>query len=92
MGIQLSNHDKHMINQVAVIKDMGIPIHPLVFGYLSSAVEPVLKGLLKMDRLAEVYALCELLIQLYDKYSVQELMEIACGTRELPGEDVQSVQ
>lgn len=88
MGIQLSNHDKHMINQVAVIKSMGIPIHPLVFGYLSSAVEPVIKGLITMERLAETYALCELLTVLYDKYTVEELKEIACGSRELPGEDV----
>jgi len=66
--------------------------YPLLYGYLSSSVDAYTRDLIKYDRLAEVSALCNLLSALYVKCSTAELSEIACGLREVPGEDVQSGQ
>lgn len=92
MGIQLSSHDKHMILQVVEARKLGMGIHPLLYGYLSTAVEMFVSGVIDRKRLADYHALCELLEQLNKTRSARELSEIAYGTRELAGEDVHDGQ
>lgn len=81
-----------MIRTVAGLRtDYAIPSGYL-FGYLRSRVEQFLKGFIDQDQLAHDAALMELLYTMCTKLSREEIREVADGTRELAGEDVQSGQ
>lgn len=92
MGIQLSDHDRNMIKQMAAFIKDRIPTRPYLYGYLSSRVGSFLTGGITREQLAEDHALLELLETLEARCTPEQLLQIVDGTRELPGEDVPSGQ
>jgi len=81
-----------MIKVAADNRLQGMSSTPYFFGYLMSRVGQFLTGHITEQHLAEDHAMVELLITLDARCSGTELLEIASGTREVPGEDVQSGQ
>lgn len=92
MGIQLTSFDRNMIKTAAAFRQDGIPLSPYFFGYLTARVDQFLQDKISREQLADDVALLELIKLLCVRCSTKELFEIAAGTRELPGEDVQSGQ
>lgn len=92
MGIQLTDFDRDMIKQVAVFREDSIHVGGYLFGYLTARVDQFLTGLITRKQLADDAALVELIKTLDARCTTEELRAIAAGTRELPGEDVQSGQ
>lgn len=92
MGIQLSDFSREMIKQVAQFRDDRIHPNGYLFGYITARVDQFLKGAITREQLADDAALVELIRTLDSRCSTAELRAIAAGTRELPGEDVQSGQ
>lgn len=92
MGIQLTDHERSMIKQMADFRRDDVPIYPYFYGYLSGRVESFAAGNISRNKLAEESALCNLLQALWTKCTEQQLRDIASGARELPGEDVPSGQ
>lgn len=92
MGIQLSSSDRQLIGTVAALRADGAPATGYLFGYLKSRVEQFLRGVIDREVLEHESALMELVWTLSMSMSPKHLSEIASGTRELPGEDVQSGQ
>lgn len=81
-----------MIKQLADLRVENIRTSSYLLGYLSMRVEQFLVGNITKKQLADDSAFIELLRALDARCSTVELREIAAGTRELPGEDVQSGQ
>lgn len=79
-----------MIKQMAAFIKDGIPTRPYLYGYLFSRVHSFLAGGITREQLTEDHALLELLETLEARCTPDQLLEIAAGTRELPGEDVPS--
>lgn len=92
MGIQLTDLHRDMIKTMADFRRDNIAVSPYLFGYLTSRVDSFVRGLIDREQLADDHAFMELLRTLDARCSTKELREIAAGTRELPGEDVQSGQ
>lgn len=92
MGIQLTDFHRNMIKTMADFRRDNIAVSPYLFGFLTSRVDSFVRGLITRDQLADDHAFMELLRTLDARCSTKELHEIASGTRELPGEDVQSGQ
>lgn len=81
-----------MIKTAAQFRHDGIPLSPYFFGYLTARVDQFLQDKITREQLADDVALLELVKLLCVRCSTQELLEIASGARDLPGEDVQSEQ
>lgn len=92
MGIQLTDQERAMIRETAVVSSGGNIPSGYFLGYLQIRVEHYLMGLITKQQLADDHALIELCKTLYARYSVADLHAIADGTIELPGEDVPSGQ
>lgn len=92
MGIQLTDFERSMIEDMANFRRDDMPVYPYFFGYMSGQVEMFLVGNIDAKKLAEVDAFCSLLLALWTKCTEQELRDIASGAMELPGEDVPSGQ
>jgi hypothetical protein len=92
MGIQLSVFDKVGIKMAAELKESGASIYPYLFGALNSAVDLFVAGHSQQRDLESIWTSVKLIEQLWKTCSAEELSEIYCGTRELPGQDVQDGQ
>lgn len=92
MGIQLTDHERSMIKDIADFRRDHMPVYPYFYGYLSGRVESFVAGHISRDKLAEESALCNLLQALWTKCTEKQLRDIASGASELPGEDVPSGQ
>ncbi len=90
MGIQLSHYDRLMIASIAKLRRDSMNPNMYLFGYLSSLVDQFLAGTITKRQLAEGQAQVELLRMLDTRCSPEQLLEIVAGTREVPGDDVQS--
>jgi len=92
MGIHLSKTQRELLGSVAGCKRDHASVYPLLYGYLQSYVESYLRNLVPWGSLEDAYAFCELMKSLSLNLTPDEIDEIACGTRELPGEDVHNGQ
>lgn len=92
MGIQLNDFQRDMIKSLAMFSSRDVPSTGYLFGYLTARVDSFIRGDITREQLADDSAFMELCRTLVSRCTAQELYEIASGTRELPGEDVQSVQ
>lgn len=92
MGIQLDEFDKRILDYVANQKRQGNSVIPYLYGVLTSSVDLFVSGHSEKRDLESMWASVKLIDQLCKTHSPDELDEIACGTREIPGEDVHSGQ
>lgn len=92
MGIPLTDADRNMIITLASLREHNSPGSGYLLGYLRARVDQFLRGAVSREELADDNALVELLYTLCTKLTPGAMREIAAGTRELPGEDVQSGQ
>ena len=92
MGIQLDEFDVRVINHLARMKEAGQPHQPYLFGLLFTSVDLFLSGKSEQRDLETIYSIVKLMDRLCKVHSHGELREIACGTREISGEDVPSGQ
>lgn len=92
MGIQLTDHERRMIKQIANYRRNHLSPTPYLFGYLRARVDSAMRKAISLEQLIADAALIDLLETLYARCSPDELDGIAAGTRELPGEDVHSVR
>lgn len=92
MGIQLSDFDKQVIGRMADYKSESAPTYPYLFGMISSSLHLFFSGHSEKSDLESMWALVQLLERLCKTYNAEQLREISCGTREVPGEDVPSGQ
>lgn len=79
-----------MIKQVAEFRTSQIQTSSYLFGYLVARVDQFLTGGITKEQLSEDYSLVQLVTTLDAKCSTEELLSIASGAKELPGEDVPS--
>lgn len=92
MGIQLNDFQRDMIKTCAMFSSREVASTGYLFGYLRARVDSFVRGDITREQLADDSAFMELCHALVSRHSAKELYEIASGTRELPGEDVQSGQ
>lgn len=88
MGTQLTDVERHSVQQLVTAKRLHIDPNGFLLGYLSSAVEALLQGNGDKARLEDAYSFVKLLKAMYNRYDVEELVQIAAGTRELPDRSV----
>lgn len=81
-----------MIKEICNFRRANVGVTPYLFGYLRSRVDSFVTGVITREQLADDASFMELLTVLDARHSTEELLEIAAGTREIPGEDVQSGQ
>jgi hypothetical protein len=92
MGIQLDDGDKRMLRFLAQEKDEGRSVYPYLFGALSSSVDLFVSGHNEKRDLEAMWATVKFLDQLAKQYPAEVLRQFACGTRQIPAEDVPSGQ
>lgn len=90
MGIRMTDVERNMIQTAATFKRDRLLISGYLFGYLAARVDHFLTGVIDRKQLADDAAMVELIKTLDARCNAQQLDQIAWGTRELPGEDVQS--